>query len=81
MWVKNIYQPENEFELRVVKENHGKVKIKPSSLKKIIFGMETTNEFMQKVLRTTKNIYPDLTYYVSKPLVDKFGISIQQIII
>lgn len=69
----------NEYELRVIKEKQGEFKVNRSCLKTIIFGMQTCNEYKDKIFEVSKNKYPELYYYDCEPLQDKFGLRFTQI--
>lgn len=79
MYTKSIVW-KNEYELRVVKEGQGKVEVNKSCLKKVIFGIKTTDDYKNTVIETIKNIYPTVKFFNSEPLKESFGITLKQII-
>lgn len=69
----------NEYELRVIKEEQGEFKVNRNCLKTIIFGMQTSKKYKDKIFELTRNKYPELYYYDCEPLPDKFGLRFTQI--
>lgn len=69
----------NEYELRVVKEEQGEFKVNRNCLRTIIFGMQTCEEYKDKIFELTRNKYPELYYYTCEPLSDRFGLRFTQI--
>lgn len=70
---------EEEQELRVVSKMQGQIPVEKNSLRSIIFGINTSDEFKKKVINITRDKYPDLSYFNSKPSEQRFGISLTKL--
>lgn len=70
----------NEYELRVVKDLKGPITVNKNALKKIIFGLQTTEEFKKEIIDVVLKTYDDITFFNIEPLIGKFGITLKQIL-
>lgn len=69
----------SEYELRVVKNIQGKFPVERSSVKSIIFGLNTDEKYKTQVFNLTSDKYPDLSYYETEPLKNEFGLRFNKV--
>ncbi len=70
---------QNEHELRVVKDSKGKMFHNKNAVKKIIFGLQSTEEFKKEIINVALKTYDDITFFNVEPLIKEFGIGLKQI--
>jgi Protein of unknown function (DUF2971) len=69
----------NEYEIRLVKENHGKYKYNPLAIRTITFGLRTSDEFKNKVIEIVEKNHRHIKLYNSSLLSYSYGLSFKQI--
>lgn len=72
-----IWKYENE--LRLVKEESGKHKINPNSIRSIAFGLRVKKEFKEKITKIVSQNNNHIKLYTSELLEDSYGLRFTQI--
>ena len=70
-----------EYEIRLIKEKTGELKLNPLSMRSIIFGLRAENKFKEMIINVVKEFQPHIKIYDTKLMEDGFGLSLDEIII
>ena len=68
-----------EYEVRLLKQKHGKYNYNPIALRSIIFGLRTEGDFKKLIIETVKNNQPHIKIYDSKLMDDGFGLTLTEV--
>lgn len=69
----------NEHELRIVKEKTGRHNFNALSMRSIIFGLRTSEEYKTKVIEVLKEFHPHIELYNSSIMPDGPGLTFERI--